>query len=397
MVKLKKNVIIVTIITIIIFALFTYKNISEIPDTLYVKKSVETSAIKVSNNIFIKDNKENNKLKLKLFGIIPIKTVKLSKIEDIKVYPGGTAIGIKLSTEGVLVVGYSDINTFDDRGKIESPAKEQGMLIGDVIVKINNKEIANSVDFVSMVRSIDKEIIEVEFIRDNIIYNKSLSLGKEEDGYKLGLWIRDSTAGIGTLTFYHKESNTYGALGHPITDGDTNEPFLIKDGDILDATIMKVRRGEKGLPGELKGLFNNENISLGSINKNTNSGIYGEVEKDIICEKYNEPLSIALRNEIIEGPAEIITTIDDNGPGKYSVEIIKILPQDEAGPKSMVIKVTDEKLLEKTGGIVQGMSGSPIIQNDKIIGAVTHVLVNKPEVGYGIYIEWMLQDSDIIE
>ena len=397
MVKFKKNVIIATIITIIIFALFTYKNISEIPDTLYVKKSVETSAIKVSNNIFIKDNKENNKLKLKLFGIIPIKTVKLSKIEDIKVYPGGTAIGIKLSTEGVLVVGYSDINTFDDRGKIESPAKEQGMLIGDVIVKINNKEIANSVDFVSMVRSIDKEIIEVEFIRDNIIYNKSLSLGKEEDGYKLGLWIRDSTAGIGTLTFYHKESNTYGALGHPITDGDTNEPFLIKDGDILDATIMKVRRGEKGLPGELKGLFNNENISLGSINKNTNSGIYGEVEKDIICEKYNEPLSIALRNEIIEGPAEIITTIDDNGPGKYSVEIIKILPQDEAGPKSMVIKVTDEKLLEKTGGIVQGMSGSPIIQNDKIIGAVTHVLVNKPEVGYGIYIEWMLQDSDIIE
>lgn len=397
MVKLKKNVTIVTILTIIIFALFTYKNISEIPDTLYVKKSVETSTIKVSNNIFIKDNKENNKLKLKLFGIIPIKTVKLSKIEDIEIYPGGTAIGIKLSTEGVLVVGYSDINTFDNRGKIESPAKEQGMLIGDVIVKINNKEIANSVDFVRLLRSIDKEIIEVEFIRDDIIYNKSLSLGKEEDGYKLGLWIRDSTAGIGTLTFYHKESNTYGALGHPITDGDTNEPFLIKDGDILDATIMNVRRGEKGLPGELKGLFNNENISLGSINKNTNSGIYGEVEKDIICAKYNKPLSIGLRNEIVEGPAEIITTIDDKGPEKYCVEIIKILPQDEVGPKSMVIKVTDEKLLEKTGGIVQGMSGSPIIQNNKIIGAVTHVLVNKPEIGYGIYIEWMLQDSDIIE
>ena len=397
MAKFKKNAIILVILTIIIFVLLTYKNISEIPDTLYIKKSIETSAIKVSNNIFVKDNKENNKLKLKLFGIIPIKTVKLSKIEDIKIYAGGTAVGIKLSTEGVLVVGYSDINTFDDRGKIESPAKSQGMLIGDVIVKINNKEIANSVDFVKMVRSIDKEIIEVEFIRDDIIYKKKLSLEKEEDGYKLGLWIRDSTAGIGTLTFYHKESNIYGALGHPITDGDTNEPFLIKNGDILDATIMNVRRGEKGLPGELKGLFNNENVSLGSINKNTNSGIYGEVEKDIICEKYNEPLSIGLRNEIVEGPAEIITTIDDNGPEKYCVEILKILPQDEAGPKSMVIRVTDKKLLEKTGGIVQGMSGSPIIQNNKIIGAVTHVLVNKPEVGYGIYIEWMLQDSDIIE
>lgn len=395
--KFKKHIILVIISAIILVSTFTYKNISEIPSTLYIKESVETSTISISKNIFINDNKEDDNIKLKLFGILPLKTIKISKIKDVKIYPGGSAIGIKLSTEGVLVVGYSDINSSDDRGKLESPAKAQGMLIGDVIVKINDKDIDNSVDFVKMVRSIDEEIIEIEFIRDNNIYIKDLSLEKEEDGYKLGLWIRDSTAGIGTLTFYHKESNTYGALGHPITDGDTNEPFLIKDGDILDATIMNVRRGEKGLPGELKGLFNNENNSLGSINKNTNSGIYGKVENDIISEKYNEPLSIGLRNEIVEGPAEIITTIDENGPEKYCVEIIKILPQDEAGPKSMVIKVTDEKLLEKTGGIVQGMSGSPIIQNNKIIGAITHVLVNKPDVGYGIYIEWMLQDSDIIE
>jgi len=393
--KFRKIMGLFLIISIIVSAII-YVDISKIPNRLYTKDSIETSNLNIYNNIFIKKNHEDNNIKLKLFGILPIKTVKVSKINDIKLYPGGNAIGIKLSTEGVLVVGYSDINN-SMRDKVESPAKAQGMLIGDVIVKINNNDIENSEDFVKLVKEIHEEVIEIEFIRDDIVYKKNLNLEKEDDGYKLGLWIRDSTAGIGTLTFYHKESNTYGALGHPITDGDTNEPFIIKDGDILDATIMNVRRGEKGLPGELKGLFNNETLSLGSINKNTNSGIYGEALEEIINEKYKYSLSIGLRDEIVEGEAEIITTIDESGPQIYKVEVVKILKQDEPGPKSMVIKITDERLLEKTGGIVQGMSGSPIIQNNKIIGAVTHVLVNKPDVGYGIYIEWMLQDSEIIK
>jgi len=236
----------------------------------------------------------------------------------------------------------------------------------------------------------------LQYIRNDVSESKEINLEKEEDGYRLGLWVRDSTAGIGTLTFYHKESKIFGALGHPITDGDTNEPFIIKDGNLLDSSVISVKKGEKGMPGELKGLFLNEKEGIAIIKKNTESGIFGVANKNITSKITNKPMKVAFRNEIKEGKAQIITTIDENGPKYYDIEIIKLLPQDEPGPKSMLIKVTDEELLEKTGGIVQGMSGSPIIQDNKIIGAVTHVLINKPDVGYGIYIEWMLKDAGII-
>ena len=220
---------------------------------------------------------------------------------------------------------------------------------------------------------------------------------KEGEDYKLGLWVRDSTAGIGTLTFYHEDSETFGALGHPITDGDTNTTFTIKDGDLLSASILSVRKGEKGVPGELRGLFVNEKNSIGEIKNNSTSGIFGNSYEPLINPKFSEPMSVGFRNEVVEGPATIITTIDDEGPKEYDIEIVKLLQQDKSGPKSMIIRVTDEELLSKTGGIVQGMSGSPIIQNDKIVGAVTHVLINKPDIGYGIYIEWMLEEAGIIE
>ena len=211
------------------------------------------------------------------------------------------------------------------------------------------------------------------------------------------MWVRDSTAGIGTLTFYHEDTNTFGALGHPITDGDTNTTFTIKDGDLLSASILSVRKGEKGVPGELRGLFVNEKKSIGQIESNSSSGIFGKTYQPLVNSIFNQPMSVGFRNEVVEGPAKIITTIDDNGPKEYDIEIIKLLQQDKSGPKSMIIRVTDEELLSKTGGIVQGMRGSPIIQNDKIVGAVTHVLINKPEIGYGIYIEWMLEEAGIIQ
>ena len=175
------------------------------------------------------------------------------------------------------------------------------------------------------------------------------------------MWVIDSTAGIGRLTFYHEDTNTFGALGHPISDGDTNTTFTIKDGDLLSASILSVRKGEKGVPGELRGLFVNEKKSIGQIESNSSSGIFGKTYQPLVNSIFNKPMSVGFRNEVVEGPAKIITTIDENGPKEYDIEIIKLLQQDKSGPKSMIIRVTDEELLSKTGGIVQGMSGSPII------------------------------------
>ncbi len=386
----------VIITPMLILGLITFFSLSNIPEKIYINEAISSSDLIVSNNIFMKNTKINkDKLQIKLLGLIPVKSVSVSKINDLEVYPGGINVGIKLSTKGVLVVGHSEVQSVE--GKLESPAKTSGIELGDVLIKINGEEIQSSKDLSKKVKSLNKSKINVDYLRNGNVESKEIDLEKENNEYKLGLWVRDSTAGIGTLTFYDKNTSIFGALGHPITDGDTNKPFTISNGDILNSSVISVRKGEKGSPGELKGLFVNEKESLAKIEKNTESGIFGEANVDLTNPVFNKPLKVGFRNEIVEGPAQIITTIDENGPKMYDIEIIKLLPQEEPGPKSMVIKVTDEKLLETTGGIVQGMSGSPIIQNDKLVGAVTHVLINKPDVGYGIYIEWMLKDAGVIE
>jgi stage IV sporulation protein B len=390
--KLKYLVMIIT--PMLILSLFTYFNLFKIPEKIYINE--DTNSVKVSNNIFIKNSKIiKDKLEVKFLGLIPIKSVSVSKVKDLEVYPGGINVGIKISTKGVLVVGHSDINSIE--GSLESPAKTSGIELGDIITKINGEEIENSRDLSKKISNLDKENISIEYMRNGVINKKDVELEKENNEYKLGLWVRDSTAGIGTLTFYDKNTNIFGALGHPITDGDTNRPFTIKEGNLLNSSVISIRKGEKGSPGELKGLFVNEKDSLGNIDKNTEAGIFGNGCDKLINPIFSQPLKVGFRSEIKEGAAKIITTIDEEGPKEYDIEIIKLLPQEEPGAKSMVIKVVDEELLEKTGGIVQGMSGSPIIQDNKIIGAVTHVLINKPDVGYGIYIEWMLKDAGIIE
>ena len=236
----------------------------------------------------------------------------------------------------------------------------------------------------------------MEIIRKNEKITKKIQCAKEQDAYKIGLWVRDSTAGVGTLTFYDKESGKYGAIGHPITDSETEKILSIKNGDLLNSSIISIKKGVKGNPGELRGIFQEEESPIGKIEKNTQCGIFGEGNKSVCKYLEHKPMHVATRDEIETGKATILTTIDEDGPSEYEIEIVKLFQQDEPGPKSMIIKITDENLLSKTGGIVQGMSGSPIIQNDKIIGAVTHVLINKPDVGYGIYIDWMLEDVGIV-
>ncbi len=380
---------------IAILALIAYFSVLKLPEKIYINDSMEVSDISVHNQgVFHTVKLSKDKVNIDFLGLIPIKSVAVQKLDDIKLYPGGTSVGIKLSTEGVLVVGFSDVET---RGGTESsPAKVAGLQLGDVLLKVNGKDIEGAKELGSLIKENDTNVVNVEFMRQGCKFNKDIELVKEGEAYKLGLWVRDSTAGIGTLTFYHEDSDTFGALGHPITDGDTNTTFTIKDGDLLSASILSVRKGEKGVPGELRGLFINEKSSIGTIKSNSSSGIFGNTNQPLVNPICSEPMSVGIRNEVVEGPATIITTVGEEGPKEYDIEIVKLLQQDKCGPKSMIIRVTDEELLSKTGGIVQGMSGSPIIQNNKIVGAVTHVLINKPDIGYGIYIEWMLEEAGII-
>ena len=359
--KLIKNFSIITAPIFVLVLIGVYNNSQA--DELSIKNRMKDTTSYVMNDV---QNADSIDCYTSLINSKELTTLHKEKRKDIEVYPGGISIGVKINNKGALVVGYSDISTHD--GLSESPGKIAGIELGDIIEEVNGENIETCSDLI-----------------------------KEDNEYKIGLWVRDSTAGIGTLTFYDKDSKTFGALGHPITDGDTNVSFNIKSGTLLRSSILSIKKGERGNPGEIKGLFINENESIGTIEKNTSSGIYGDGLTELINPNFNKAMTVAYRDEIKEGHAQIITTVEDDGAKAYDIEILKLLPQDEPGSKSMIIKIVDPVLLEKTGGIVQGMSGSPIIQNGKIIGAVTHVLINKPDVGYGIYIEWMLQDAGVIK
>jgi len=383
---------VVTLILILI--LVPTITIMNLPNKIYTNNISAYSLAPLGNTIS-KDQENDNKYEIKFLGMIPLKSIEVTNIDDLKIHLGGIPIGVRVSSDGVIVVGYSEIEI--DNNKEESPGKLGGLEIGDVILEINDIEVYSATDLLKIIKESNNGVLKMNILRHGENLTKSIQCKKENnEDYKIGLWVRDSTAGVGTMTFYDSESNKFGALGHPITDCDTNEPFLIKKGDILDSSIISVRKGEKGSPGELRGVFINEDNPCGNIQSNTQSGIYGKLEGNELDEKCNL-ISVGFRNEITTGKAKIITTINEQGPKEYDIEIEKLMDQSAPNSKSMVIKITDERLLEKTGGIVQGMSGSPIIQNGKLIGAVTHVLVNKPDTGYGIYIEWMLQDAGIIK
>lgn len=390
---------------LITLMLSAYIKAESIPETIFIR---ENATLKSGYFITLSDKKESKavdtisdnsasskKVDVKLLGVVPVKSVNVKSIPEISLYPGGISVGVKLNTKGVLVVALSDIES--ENGKATSPAAQSGIIVGDSILKVNGTEIVNSESLVTEINKYEGQEIEILIERKGQeLVRKVKPVNASGGNYKIGLWVRDSTAGVGTLTFYDEKTKKFAALGHPVTDVDTGTILSINKGEIVSSSIVSIRKGIKGNPGELKGIFVNEDVSLGEVHKNTECGIFGTADKNFVNKKFRKPMKIALRGEIKEGKAQILTTIDDNGPKLYDIEIEKLLTQEEPGPKSMVIKVTDPVLLEKTGGIVQGMSGSPIIQNNKIVGAVTHVLINKPDTGYGIYIEWMLKDSDIL-
>lgn len=327
---------------------------------------------------------------------IPLKAVKVNVLPDLRVIPGGQSIGVKLQTAGVLVVGHHLVDTGKEK---VSPGEQAGVHVGDSIVKMNDMYINDMNDVKKMVREAGEKqtALQLLVVRGKEKLNLTLrpAKDKKDEEYRMGLYIRDSAAGVGTLTFYEPNSKAYGALGHVISDVDTGQAIVVGDGQIVRASVTSIEKGQSGNPGEKFARFYNESEVLGNITKNSPFGIFGKMKEEPKRSLYTEPIPIALAEQVKEGPAKILTVVEGQKVEEYSIEIVNVVKQHFPATKGMIIKVTDKRLLEKTGGIVQGMSGSPIIQDGKMVGAVTHVFVNDPTSGYGCYIEWMLQDAGL--
>lgn len=324
---------------------------------------------------------------LKLFGVLPYKNVDIEVIQDRMLIPSGIPIGIYVKTDGVLVVGIGEFESSE--GDAISPAKYV-LQKGDYILKSNGEAVENKKQFIRMVEASEGEDMILTIRRNDEITDVMVNAEKNRmEEWKLGIWIRDNAQGIGTMT-YEGADSTFGALGHGINDVDTSILMNLEEGTLYRTEIVGITRGANGAPGELTGYieYDSDNV-IGEITENTAEGIFGVCDKSLLESSVYEPIPIALKQEITMGPAQIICSVSGE-PEFYDVEIVEVDLEHENVNRGIVIRVTDEKLLTLTGGIIQGMSGSPIIQNGKLAGAVTHVLVNDSTKGYGIFIEEML-------
>ena len=335
---------------------------------------------------------KKQKILLCLFSVFLVALVfclpVFAKSNDTKLYVGGMPFGAKITSTGLTVVKFSET-----QGENASSAYVAGIRQGDIITRINNTSINTIEDFVKEIDKCNGKPLTIEVLRNNkgLTFRVTPKYSSDDGKYKTGIWVKDSTSGIGTITFIDPKTNTFGGLGHAICDGTTGKVVPLNRGIVMDVSINGVIKGQSGIAGELKGSF--EAKKIGTLLKNCECGVFGVLAHDTV--KSPEALmSICPKNEVCEGEAYIWCTLDESGPQKYSIQITSI-DQSSSTTKNFRIKVTDEKLLQKSGGIVQGMSGSPIIQNGKLVGAVTHVLINDPTTGYGIFIENMLSAAQM--
>lgn len=334
----------------------------------------------------------------KLFGMIPLKSSAIQVMPNLRLLPGGQSIGVSLQAKGVMVVGQAAVQNQD--GKLVYPAKDAGIEVGDVILKIDGQEMRSDQDVANAIHRAG----EKQGFSEILLSHNGHQLQKrvttvycpETDRHRVGLYVRNEAAGVGTLTFYDPMSHKYGALGHVINDVDTNQKIEILNGNVVASTIYAIEKGKRGHPGEKIGSFVNQSKFSGNIEKNTVSGIFGSLQGEIGNPYFKEPIPVGWESEIKEGPAKIYTVLEGERIEEYEVQIERIM-RNRTDSKNMVIKVSDPELIEKTGGIIQGMSGSPIVQDGKIIGAVTHVFVNDSSRGYGVFIQNMLKDGEIID
>lgn len=325
---------------------------------------------------------------LKLFGIIPVKEVTVTEKAEQKVMVSGEVFGIKLYTDGVIVVGIQEVQT--DSGK-KSPSGSAGIEVGDIIVAIDGENVYTSDQVQSILGANNGGSFEVKIKRGERYrdYTVTPVYCEREGCYKAGMWVRDSTAGIGTITFYNKQSGIFAALGHQINDIDTKEIMPMLDGEAVKATVSKIEKSTRGTTGSLECDFTNQ--TLGKLLSNTDCGIYGAYAEISECAK---EYPVAAIQEVKKGKATLISTVEKGQPKKYEIEITHIGFNENNREKNMIVKVTDKDLINKTGGIVQGMSGSPIIQNGKLVGALTHVIVGNPQKGYAVFAQTMAEESN---
>ena len=328
---------------------------------------------------------------MKLFGLIRMKEIQVDVVEDAYAIPCGSAVGIYLQSNGIMVIGTGEIT--NEEGNVVEPAV--GILrSGDYIEAVNGEVLDDKDDLIEAVNACCGEAVHLEVRRSGELMEIDLEPVMTSDGsYKLGAWVRDDTQGIGTMTYVDRNGR-FGALGHGISDSDTGQLVHIREGELYETKIIGIERGEAGEPGVLAGvIYYGSGSELGSISSNTDEGIYGTVNEQFRKQLDSEAIPIGFRQDVKKGHAVIRSDVSGE-VRDYDIEIQRVDQAPVQKNKGLTIKVVDEELLELTGGIVQGMSGSPICQNGKIVGAVTHVLVNDPTRGYGIFIENMLEAAE---
>lgn len=326
---------------------------------------------------------------LKFLNIFPVKTVYVNLTSRHKVVPCGIPFGVKIHSKGVMVTNISEVNT---GFSVKSPAKDAGLKKGDVITDVDGQEVSTNEELERIINNSKEKSLTLSVMRENKTEKIEVSPVKSFDDkeYRLGMWVRDSSSGIGTLTFCDKENGMFAGLGHGVCDVDTGEIIPCGTGDVVPAAITDINKSSPGIPGELKGRVIDQQ-PMGKIYSNDSTGIYGGLKK---FSSDGEDTEVALKQYVKKGPAYMISTLEGEKPEYYNVNIDSINYNVNQPTKNIKISITDKRLIEKTGGIVQGMSGSPIMQDGKLIGAVTHVLVNNPSKGYGIFAETMLTNSN---
>lgn len=315
--------------------------------------------------------------KVKLFGLLPIKDATVHRITQKSLVVLGTPFGVKLFTKGVIVIDAEE----------GSAGIAAGIQVGDIILSYNDKEVRSNEELRAQVQLCQGKKQKVTLLRNRRTQTLWVTPTETEEGYVIGLWVRDSTAGLGTLTYYDPQTNSVAGLGHSISDVDTGLTMPVESGTLVTAEIKGVRAGEKGNPGELLGTLSNQ--EFGTVTTNNETGLFGITDQKFDGVRY----PVALKDEVREGEAQILCTLSGTTPQAYTIRITKV-NNNLSELKNLCIQVTDARLLAASGGIVQGMSGSPILQNGKIIGAVTHVLISDPTAGYGIFIEKMLASAE---
>ncbi len=329
----------------------------------------------------------------KLFNLFSIRTITVNT-ECTKIYAGGNIVGFSLNSSGIIVVGNSAVTT--ENGPVDT-LQNSDIKNGDIILEIENDKVNRISDLSSIINKDENQGKELTILikRKGETLERKITPAKDSQSgkYKLGLWVKDDASGVGTLTYVREDNARFGALGHAISDPDTKQAFELNSGDMYKSTVIGINKGQKGKPGELKALFIQGSNNIGTVDKNTRFGVFGSYKQSYLEKLSKDDLiSIGGRFTAKPGKAKIRTSLDGEVTKEYDIEIIKTNYQNASSDKSMVFRVTDKELLRKTGGIVQGMSGSPIIQNGKMVGAVTHVFVSDPTKGFGIYLDWMINE-----